>query len=140
MASNPNKRNYFLSEAQTLAGTSKPESIVKPKAEMLAEIPMDMFFSVLSVNLDPSNVSAEETMHACFEFSSGTKKTLTLRNQVAKISNEIVESCDLMVKSDEQTFKEILAGIKNPVQAIASGDLVVDQEIALLQLLMKFRP
>ena len=44
------------------------------------------------------------------------------------------------VMSDDLLFKEVLAGIKNPVMEIANGNLIVDQDVKFLQLLMSFRP
>ena len=74
MASNPNKRNYFLSEAQRLIGDKEPDNIIPPEASMLDQIPMDMFFDVLRVNLNPDKVDPNEIITACFEFSSGLTK------------------------------------------------------------------
>ena len=82
MSSNPNKRNYFLSEAQKLAGKDSQRNIIKPDAVMLNEIPIEMFFDVLSVNLNPAKVKATDLVYACFEFSSGLIKTMIVRNQI----------------------------------------------------------
>ncbi len=140
MASNPNKRNYFLSEAQKLSGTKVTENIIRPQAEILDEIPIDMFFDVLRVNLDPSKVNATKIITACFKFSSGVKKALTLRNQIAQISNSLPDNCNLIIEADEQVFKQVLAGIRNPVMAIANGEIRVNKDVEFLQFLMNFRP
>ena len=42
MASNSNKRNYFLSEAQRLLGDQESVNIIPPEVSMLEQIPMDM--------------------------------------------------------------------------------------------------
>ena len=86
MASNPNKRNYFLSEAQRLLGDQESVNIIPPEVSMLEQIPMDMFFDVLRVNLNPDKVDPNEIITACFEFSSGLNKAMILRNQVAQNS------------------------------------------------------
>ena len=140
MAPNPNKRNYFLSEAQKISGVEVSGDIIKPKADMLDEIPIGMFFDVLSVSLNPAKINASEVITACFTFTSGISKVITLRNQVAQISNELIESCDLYIATDEQTLKQVLAGLKNPVMAIANGDITVNKEVQFLQFLMNFRP
>ena len=85
MASNPNKRNYFLSEAQRLFGDQETVNIIPPEASMLEQIPIDMFFDVLRVNLNPEKVDPNEIVTACFEFSSGLSKAMILRNQIAQI-------------------------------------------------------
>ena len=89
MSSNPNKRNYFLSEAQILRDGEDKNLDVRPKASMLKEVPIDMFFEVLSVRLNPSKVTALEVTNACFTFSSGAIITITIRNKIAQITNQI---------------------------------------------------
>ena len=140
MASNPNKRNYFLSEAQRLIGDQEPDNIIPPEASMLDQIPMDMFFDVLRVNLNPDKVDPDEIITACFEFSSGLTKAMILRNQVAQIKGVLPIDCTLNIQTDEQVLKQVLAGIKNPITEIASGNLIVDKDVQFLKLLTVFRP
>ena len=140
MASNPNKRNYFLSEAQRLSGNTETENIIPPESAMLDEIPIDMFFDVLRVNLNPQKIKASEVITACFTFSSGVTKVMTLRNQVAQISNKLPKDCSINIESDEKTLKQALAGLKNPIMEIANGNMIVDKDVQFLQLLMVFRP
>ena len=140
IASNPNKRNYFLSEAQRLIGDQEPDNIIPPEASMLDQIPMDMFFDVLRVNLNPDKVDPNEIITACFEFSSGLTKAMILRNQVAQIKGILPIDCTLNIQTDEQVLKQVLAGIKNPITEIASGNLIVDKDVQFLKLLTVFRP
>ena len=140
MSSNPNKRNYFLSEAQILRDGEDKNLDVRPKASMLKEVPIDMFFEVLSVRLNPSKVTALEVTNACFTFSSGAIITITIRNKIAQITNQTPDECDLQISTSEDTFKQILAGLKNPVTAIASQELTVNKNVEFIQLLSKFTP
>ncbi len=140
MASNPNKRNYFLSEAQRLLGDQESVNIIPPEVSMLEQIPMDMFFDVLRVNLNPEKVDPNEIITACFEFSSGLTKAMILRNQVAQIKSILPIGCTLNIKTDEQILKQILAGLKNPIVEIANGNLIVDKDVQFLKLLNSFRP
>ena len=74
----------------------------------------------------------------CFEFDSGNIKTITLRNQIAEVSSEMT-NCDILVKTSEQILKEALAGVRNPVMTVASGDLDTDgQRTNFLNFLSKF--
>ena len=139
-ASNPNKRNYFLSEAQILLGNQKAENIIPPEASMLDQIPMDMFFDVLRVNLNPAKVDQTMIVSVCYEFSSGLNIAMIIRNQIAQIKNTLPIDCTINVKTDEQTFKQVLAGIKNPIIEIANGNLNVDKDVQFLKLLTAFRP
>jgi len=140
MASNPNKRNYFLSEAQRLLGDQESVNIIPPEVSMLEQIPMDMFFDVLRVNLNPEKVDPNEIITACFEFSSGLTKAMILRNQVAQIKSILPIDCTFNIKTDEQILKQILAGLKNPIVEIANGNLIVDKDVQFLKLLNSFRP
>ncbi|MDA9677056.1 MBL fold metallo-hydrolase [Pseudomonadota bacterium] len=140
MASNPNKRNYFLSEAQRLFGDQERVNIILPEASMLEQIPMDMFFDVLRVNLNPEKVDPNEIVAACFEFSSGLSKAMILRNQIAQIKATLPQDCSVNIKTDEQTLKQVLAGVKNPILEIANGNLIVDKDVQFLKLLTAFRP
>ena len=140
MASNPNKRNYFLSEAQRLFGDQETVNIIPPEASMLEQIPMDMFFDVLRVNLNPEKVDPNEIVAACFEFSSGLSKAMILRNQIAQIKATLPQDCSVNIKTDEQTLKQVLAGVKNPILEIANGNLIVDKDVQFLKLLTAFRP
>ena len=140
MASNPNKRNYFLSEAQRLSGDQESINIIPPEASMLEQIPMDMFFDVLRVNLNPEKVDPNEIVAACFEFSSGLSKAMILRNQIAQIKATLPQDCSVNIKTDEQTLKQVLAGVKNPILEIANGNLIVDKDVRFLKLLTAFTP
>ncbi|MDC0014558.1 MBL fold metallo-hydrolase [Gammaproteobacteria bacterium] len=140
LSSNPNKRNYFLSEAQKLAGKDTKRNIIKPGVDMLDEIPIDMFFDVLSVNLNPDKIDASELIYACFEFSSGLVKTMIVRNQIVQIKNTSPDFCDFKINTSESILKQVLAGLRNPVKAIASGDLIIDKDVSFLRFLGNFRP
>ena len=140
MASNPNKRNYFLSEAQRLLGNQQSVNIIPPEASMLDQIPMDMFFDVLRVNLNPEKVDPSEIITVCFKFSSGLTKAMILRNQIAQITSRLPMDCTINIKTDEQILKQVLAGIKNPIVEIANGNLTVDKDVQFLKVLTAFRP
>jgi alkyl sulfatase BDS1-like metallo-beta-lactamase superfamily hydrolase len=124
-SSNPNKRNYILSSALELRDdfVSFPET--QRTSEGVKEISIDTIFSILSVRLNPEKV-INKNMNVCFYFSSGLTKTISIRNQVAAISNNVMESCDLTVKSTEFNFKTAISGLVNPVMALAAGDIEVD--------------
>ena len=140
MASNPNKRNYFLSEAQRLIGSQETANIIPPEASMLDQIPIEMFFDVLRVNLNPAKVDPSNIITACFEFSSGLSKAMILRNQILQIKNDLPINCSINIKTSQQTLKQVLAGIKNPIMEITNGNLTVDKDVEFLKLLTSFRP
>ena len=140
MSANPNKRNFFLTEAQNLAGKKNYRNIAKPEAEMLNEISIDLFFDVLSVSLNPNRVKESDLTAACFIFSSGEIRTIIIRNQIAQIIDYTPSSCDFTVKTSEEVLKAVLAGIKNPITAITGKEIQVEKKVEFLKFLTNFRP
>ena len=124
-SSNPNKRNYFLSSAMELDDDFDGYPIAERTEEGVKEISIDTIFSILSVRLNPERV-INQNIKACFLFSSGLTRTITIRNQVASVSANADLQCDITVKTSELNFKMALSGLLNPVMALASGDIVVD--------------
>ena len=79
-------------------------------------------------------------MTVCFNFSSGLKKNITIRNKVAVIGELNDKDCYITVLTDEMQLKKVLTGLSNPVSSIASGDMQIDgNQIEFLQFLSKFR-
>ena len=136
-ALNPNKRNYFLSSANELNTNYQAEPLLPQTSELLSEISIDMFFDILSVRLNPEKAKGIK-QRVCFEFDSGNIKTITLRNQIAEVSSEKT-NCDILVKTSEQILKEALAGVRNPIMTVASGDIDTGgQRTNFLNFLSKF--
>ena len=137
-SSNPNKRNYFLTSAIELDESFDGFPAAERSLDLINEISTDTFFNLLSVRLNPENIYKNNYV-ACFVFTSGLVKTITIRNDVAEISNKL-EECNITVKSDESELKLALSGLKNPVQSIASGAIeVVGGRVEFLQFLASFK-
>ena len=137
-SSNPNKRNYFLTSAIELDESFDGFPAAERSLDLINEISTDTFFNLLSVRINPENIYKNNYV-ACFVFTSGLVKTITIRNDVAEISNKL-EECNITVKSDESELKLALSGLKNPVQSIASGDIeVVGGRVEFLQFLASFK-
>ena len=124
-SSNPNKRNYLLSSAMELDDGFDGYPIAERTEEGVREISIDTIFSILSVRLNPERV-INQNIKACFLFSSGLTRAITIRNQVASVSANVDLPYDITVKTSELNFKMALSGLLNPVMAIASGDIIVD--------------
>ena len=120
-ATNPNKRNYFLTTALELNPNFESTTLLPNTKELLNEISMDMFFDILAVRLNPEKIDSSQ-YRVCFAFSSGLKRTITLRNKVAEVSS-IDSECNLEIESDDQVFKETLAGLRKPIITVASGTI-----------------
>ena len=137
-SSNPNKRNYFLTSAIELNKSFDGFPVSERSSDLVNEISIDTLFHLLSVRLNPKNIYKNNYV-ACFEFSSGLIKTITIRNDVAEISNNFAK-CNITVRSSELELKLALSGLKSPVQSLASGDIEVDGgKVEFLQFLASFK-
>ena len=139
-SSNPNKRNYFLTSAFELNKKIVDSSLLdRTSEELLYQISMETMFDVLSTRYNPSKHNIDNYI-VCFNFTSGNIKNITLRNQVAVVSSNSKDICNLKVTTDEIEFKKVLIGMMNPVKAIAAGNISVEGgSTEFLQFLSKFR-
>ena len=136
-AANPNKRNYFLTAALELNPNFQSTTLLPNTKELLNEISMDMFFDILAIRLNPEKIDSSQ-YRVCFAFSSGLRRTITLRNKVAEVSS-INSECNLEIESDDQVFKETLAGLRKPIITVASGAINANGEsMAFLKFLGYF--
>ena len=139
-SSNPNKRNYFLTSAFELNEKIVDSTLLdRTSEELLYQISIETMFDVLSTRYNPSKHNKDNYI-VCFNFTSGNIKNITLRNQVAVVSNDSKDVCNLKVTTDEIEFKKVLIGMTNPVSSIASGNISIDGgSVEFLQFLSKFR-
>ena len=139
-SANPNKRNYFLTSAFELRDDLvEPSLLDRTSEELLEYISIDTLFDVLYTRYNPDKRINENTT-VCFLFSSGLRKNITIRNQVAVISNSTGDDCLMTVTSDEIELKKILTGWSNPVTSIASEKIQIEGDsVEFLQFLSKFR-
>ncbi len=139
-SANPNKRNYFLTSAFELRDDFvEPSLLDRTSEELLEYVSIDTLFDVLSTRYNPDKRINENTT-ICFLFSSGLKKNITIRNQVAVISNTTGDDCLMTVTSDEIELKKVLTGWSNPVTSIASEKIQIEgNSVEFLQFLSKFR-
>ena len=138
-SSNPNKRNYFLSTANELSEEfiGFPQTMMTE--DLLNQISLDTFFSVLSVRFNPQKHD-KSLFKACFEFDTDVIKNITLRNGVAAVDSNESKKCDLNIITNQDAFKKVLVGLENPISLLSSGKINVDGEsIKFLEFLSKFR-
>ena len=137
-SSNPNKRNYFLTVAMELDSSFKGFPEVVRSESLVNEINIDTIFSMLSVSLDPDNIF-RDNYKACFKFENEKVRSITVRNSIAEISED-QNNCDLIIRTSEKSLKLSLAGIKNPIGLIASGEIKVEgSEVNFLRFLSSFK-
>ena len=137
-SSNPNKRNYFLTVAMELDPDFKGFPEVIRSESLVNEINIDTIFSMLSVSLDPDNIF-RDNYKACFRFENGKVRSITVRNSISEISED-QNNCDLIIRTSEKSLKLSLAGIKNPIGLIASGEIKIEgSEVNFLRFLSSFK-
>lgn len=120
--SNPNARHWYLVAYHELKdGLKLPTQAVTPKPEMLTAMPLSAFFDGMAVNLDAEAAADRQTV-VRFEFSDPTEAwTYIVRRGASEIIAPGVAAPDaaLIVSVRAQTFKEMLAKLRNPALTIA---------------------
>ena len=123
-SSNPNKRNYFLASALELNKSFEFSPLLNINDSILENISINTLFDVMSVRFNPNNHDGS-LYKVCFNFTSGHSKIITLRNDVAVISDSNQKDCDLEIETEEIELKRILTGLKSPVSSIATGSIEI---------------
>lgn len=123
--SNPNARNYYLSQALETKGELAEIDGV-PSLEMIHGIPLEAMFNSMSVKLVPEK-SIDFDKKAVFHFTDTEEKwTVHIRKGVAEIQSFALENPDLTISTTSNIWKEIVAKIRNAKIAIVKGDLNID--------------
>ena len=138
--SNPNARHYYLSVAGEVEGLwQAPDEMVQPQPEMVGQIPLEIFFEGMAVALNgPSAWDVEQAV--VFEFSDLDEAwTLIVRRGVIERVPGVADTPDIHVRVDSQAFREMLAGLRNPVVSIARDyEYVEGGRVALARFLRLF--
>ena len=96
----------------------------------------------MTIRINPEKFLGKK-LKVCLGFDSGKQFNLYLRNSILEVNtiDSDQSSCDIAMESSEQTFKEVLAGIRNPIVSIAAGDIVVSEgsNVEFLSFLADFR-
>ncbi|MDF1866619.1 MAG: alkyl sulfatase dimerization domain-containing protein [Saprospiraceae bacterium] len=123
--SNPNARNYFLSQALEMKGQSM-DLIAERTTDMVHSIPIQAIFEAMAVKTNPEK-SLNYNKIAVFNFTDTSEKwSLHIRNGVTEIQPFAIENPDLEIKTTSKIWKEIVATIRKPLVAIAKGDLNIE--------------
>lgn len=133
-----NGRNYYLTCAAELQGLHIPLHRNTP-VDMVHSIPLFTIFSAMATNLNPERCL---DMDECIGFQfpdTGESLTLHIRRGVAEVQPHFPIHPDLTVTLDAWLWKEIVAGLRNPVAAFATGKIHIEGgAMRLAQLLLLF--
>ena len=123
--SNPNARNYYLSQALELKGKDLAMSIAGSQS-MVESIPLAAIFNSMAVNMIPVK-SMNYNKIALFHFTDLDENwSLHIRNGVVEVQPFAVENPDLTIRTTSLVWKEIVAKVRKPLAAIAKGDLKIE--------------
>lgn len=139
---NPPARNWYFVAARELAGDlTVPSRAVEPTPAMLAAMPLSTFFDGMAVNLRAED-SLDQVIRTGFEFTtSGERYTYIVRRGASELMTGIADDVDLRVRVEDQAFKEMLAGLRNPALAIARDFEVIEgNKLAFGRFMALFAP
>ncbi|MBI9076544.1 MAG: MBL fold metallo-hydrolase [Desulfatibacillum sp.] len=137
---NANARHYYLTEALEIRdGFVASTGNIKSTPEMVHGYPIEGFFELMAVGLDPVK-SADLDQKVGIRFTdTGKEFTIHVRRGVAEIQPSLLDNLDIMVKADSRDWKEMLAGMKNPVATMAGFDYETGGTIAFAKFMKMFK-
>ena len=142
---NPNARHYYLTEALEIRDGFVALADARPDPEQVRRFPLEGFFELLAVNLDPV-ASAEVDQRVGMRFEDEkTAYVIHVRRGVAEIRQCEPGSLDGMdldigVTANAAAFKEMLARIRNPVTTLAGFDYEPGNAVRFARFLALFSP
>lgn len=123
--SNPNARNYYLSQALEVKGQSM-EMIGGRTPEMINSIPLAAIFGAMAVKTVPEKCINYDKKAVFYFTDLNEKWTVNIRKGIAEIQPFALENPDLTIETTSNVWKEIVAQVRKPLMAIASGDLNIE--------------
>ncbi|ACL01838.1 beta-lactamase domain protein [Desulfatibacillum aliphaticivorans] len=137
---NANARHYYLTEALEIRDDFVASTgDVKSSPEMVHRFPIEGFFELMAVGLDPVK-SADLDMKVSIRFTDvGKDFTIHVRRGVAEIQPRLLDNPDILVKVDSKIWKEMLSGLRNPVTTMAGFDYEKGGTIAFAKFMKMFK-
>jgi alkyl sulfatase BDS1-like metallo-beta-lactamase superfamily hydrolase len=145
MDQNPNARSYYLSEALEIRDGFVIRETTKPTPAMLHVFPLSAYLDSLAVNLDPVASGDVNQMVGMIFPDTGEAFTIHVRWGVAEVrarQPEDLEPLDpeTLVMADSERFKEMLAGLSQPLLTLAKFEYPKGSAIAFGRFLKLFAP
>ena len=137
---NANARHYYLTEAAEIRDKFVARQRVTINMDQLPQFPLEGFFSMLAVNLDPvASLNMKQTVGILFE-DVDEQYSIYLRNGVAEIQRRLPEDPDILAIADSLSFKAMLAGLNSPVTTLAGFSYQKGNAISMGLFLKLFKP
>ena len=137
---NANARHYYLTEALEIRdGFVANADAIKFTPEMIHTYPIEGFFELMAVGLDPvQSANLDQTVGIRF-MDLEKDFTIHVRRGVAEIQPRMLDNPDILVKVDSRIWKEMLAGLRNPVTTMARFDYEKGGTIAFAKFMKMFK-
>lgn len=111
-------RHYYLTRAMEIEAKLHIGMFKIKDKEAVHSLALESIFNAMAVNLDPAK-SAQVDIVAGFRFpDTGEAYTVHVRRGVAEIQPQFPQHPEIAVTVDSKVWKEIIAGLRNPVWAL----------------------
>ncbi len=131
-------RNWYLSQALELEGKVPKVDSVFQTSEALAYIPNELILSKFSSNLDPEKSGNTELTLGILIKDLEEGHTIQIRKAVMEYQSQLPENYDILVTTNNETFKKLVSGQMKIEDAINSGDVTVDGDVDELFRMISF--
>ena len=122
-------RNWYLSQALELEGKVPKVDSFFQTSEALAYIPNELILSKFSSNLDPEKSGNTELTLGILIKDLEEGHTIQIRKAVMEYQSQLPENYDILVTTNNETFKKLVSGQMKIEDAINSGDVTVDGDV-----------
>jgi alkyl sulfatase BDS1-like metallo-beta-lactamase superfamily hydrolase len=125
---NSNARNYYLTQALELEGKIEIRDETKPENALsfVSTVPIGRFVAAMPANLIYEK-SADKEILVGFRFPDVDEGYgIQIRRGVAEFIPSFPENPELTITADSMAWRELVLGLRSPVQAFASGDVKFD--------------
>lgn len=121
-----NGRNYYLTSAFEQAGlVDTTSSLQKNRESAIKLLPVDLIFRALQVRFKPEDCSHVTTSVYFIFHDSSTHIFLLIRNGVAIVKTGECLQCDVVVKTTEKVFKEMIGSRIRAITAYGSSEIEI---------------
>ncbi|WP_081869680.1 alkyl sulfatase dimerization domain-containing protein [Endozoicomonas numazuensis] len=136
---NPNGRNYYLSQAQELEGSSpEVKELDEATLELLKTFPASNFVEAMTVALDTEKSQGIDK-RLSFDFTDVNEQfTLHVRNSIAEFKQEDDPDAEIRIAVTKGDWIELVTGKKGFAGSLAKGDLSVEGGVTSLPSLIGF--
>jgi alkyl sulfatase BDS1-like metallo-beta-lactamase superfamily hydrolase len=125
---NSNARNYYLTQALELEGKIEIRDETKPENALsfVSTVPIGRFVAAMPANLIYEK-SADKEILVGFRFPDVDEGYgIQIRRGVAEFIPSFPENPELTITADSIAWRELVLGLRSPVQVFASGDVKFD--------------